>query len=196
MIDSNLRAFFHSLFPKDLFELRFGKGVNIRSKNYMVTVTCEPSLFFVTHEMAHLIEAPNADIFKNDVGLGFPEYLLTNSELKAQAYKTEVPFKRELRVYGIQYALAHYAKVKHSLKLSSEHLTNYMITTAKINLVGSQSHPKPFMCPTLLEKPIADICIHIENKMFEYSKAYPHTKLPVILDRKFNYMREQRRNNH
>lgn len=195
-VDEKLEDLFYSLFPRKYFDLRFGANVDVRTntgRDRIINVQSLPNLFYVTHEMAHIVETPNVRLFEQNFGLKFPTYNMVGSDISTTQYKTDVPFKRELRVYGIQYAIAHYAKNKFGLEFPrSANTKDFLVAAAKHNLLGSEEYPAPYMSPSLQKLRYSDLCKIINKKIFEYGEEYHYLKLRQRLDRKFEYIRLHR----
>ena len=92
MIEHTLHNLFHSIFPKELFNLSFSNGLSdIQTINRKIRVKSTENLFMVTHEMAHVIETPNARIFNRDFGLSFTTYKIKNTRFEPEyVFKTKV----------------------------------------------------------------------------------------------------------
>lgn len=197
---SKLEDLFRHLFPTDLFRLVLGGQLSIFptfGTNKSICVYSPYTLFHVTHEMAHIIETPNARIFSKNFGLKFPEYSVMGNRVVTSSapYKTEVPFKRELRVFGIQRALLFMAKEKFGFDedMTREHVFRENV---KRILVGVSVPSCGFVfsryIPFHKRTSATDLFREVHLKLFEYGEEYHHTKLPKLLERKFDYMRKHR----
>lgn len=190
--------FFHSIFPPKLFTLKLAQDLNTIEYDTRICVSCPKTLFRLTHEMAHIIETPNSRLHLENFGLEFPEYSLVQSViLPVKTYKTEVPFKRELRVFGIQYALLVYAKEEFSWIETSSSWSIFTKNVKTILIGATEWKPQTskynrkdsvYMCPSLKEKSDAYLYSFVDKKIYEYSAKYHYTKLSNILKRKFDYI--------
>lgn len=204
--EENLQQFFYTVFPADLFCLSTEDyaSTNIESrKEYLsrkICVTTTPTLFMITHEMAHIIETPNARLFERNFGLDFPTYEIKDKTIVlARTFQTEVPFKRELRVFGIQAALLDYANSRFDLYDPYISIRTRFVGTVNKVLVGEKvegENPEfkhsQYMCQSLLQKPKPEIYTYINKKIYQYSNQYHYTKLDPILKRKFDYIEKHR----
>lgn len=192
---------FYSVFPVSNFILKVGDlriqpsfGVGDRK----IIISSPDTLFHITHEMAHVIETPNARIFDVNFGLKFPEYIVVGKDIKTnpEHYKTLVPFKRELRVFGIQASLLHLAKIEFGF---SDQITrrDEFVALVKSNLIGTQTfnsgltHSR-YIPASIRNTTVTELYSLVNQKIFEYSERYHHTKLPQILKRKFDYVEKHR----
>jgi hypothetical protein len=147
--------------------------------------------------MAHIIETPNARIFSKNFGLKFPEYSVVGDAVTTSStpYKTEVPFKRELRVFGIQGALLFMAKERFGFDedMTREHV--FRENVKKI-LVGNSVPSGGFVfsryIPVHKRTSTVDLFKEVRISLFKYGEEYHYTKLPKLLDRKFDYIRKHR----
>lgn len=196
-----LENLFSHLFPADLFRLILWRQLLIvptSGDNKTICVYSPDTLFHVTHEMAHIIETPNARIFSKNFGLKFPEYSIVGDTITTSSipYKTEIPFKRELRVFGIQGALLFMAKERFGFDedMTREHV--FKENVKKI-LVGNSVPSGGFVFSRYVPAyrqamSVVDLFKEVQTSLFKYGEQYHYTKLPKLLERKFDYIKAHR----
>lgn len=202
---NKLEDLFYSVLPVSNFILKIG-DLHIQpssGRDRKIIISSPDALFHVTHEMAHVIETPNARIFDINFGLKFPEYNIVGdgAEVNPNHYKSLVPFKRELRVFGIQAALLHLAKTKFGFGKYPITRRDEFMKVVKANLIGTQELGtflsnsfmfSRYMPLSLRTTPVVEFYSLVNQKIFEYGEQYHHTKLPQILKRKFDYIDKHR----
>jgi hypothetical protein len=187
---------FYSVFPRNNFELKIGTPLEINYIKGKITVRTPLESFRLLHEMAHIIETPNANLYKTNFGLTWNnQFELVGDDVIAKQRKTEVAFKRELRVFGIQSALNIWTKYKFNLNYAVDWNTYRQLVIHNLTGVSGKckkyypSKPlSPYMCDSLKERNPSELRKYITNKLLEYNEIYHHTKLPQILKRKFEYI--------
>lgn len=182
---TNAKLIFHEIFPAEYFELNITGNLKIEAKD-KITVSSPSNLFYLTHEMAHVIETPNARLFQNNFGLNWQEAELVANVLQPKKYKTEVPFHRELRVFGIQEAL--YRFIRNKFKPKDKLNINQ---SAKKTLIGDDAE-SAFICESLQGKGRIAVLRHIDYKLWKCRNYYTTEKIREIVNRKINYINSSR----
>ncbi len=194
LAEKDVEEVFYSILPREMFTLNYiSSGVTAETSNGKINIYSAKRIELITHEIAHVIESPNARLFDKDFGLKFPvyEFLSDGITISPIRYKTEVPFKRELRVFGIQYAIFNYMREKYP-NLWPKHMQAWdtIVGHAKNNLVGAKENLRAYMCPSLAELPEKELYKLINNKLYQYGEQYHYTNLPQIIKRKFEYIKK------
>lgn len=188
--DGLLNDIFYTILPNNLFklELTFFNRTHYTEEG-RILVQSRQRIQDLLHEVAHVIETPNARLFTENFGLIFAKaYIQHITDAPTfKYYKTDIPFKRELRVFGIQYALLNY--VRYLGVSIPQPLWDYMYRYTKASLVEYNGVRRPYMTDDMW-KSKTQVYKTVSNQLYTISEKYRHDKdyLWEVLGRKFRYI--------